>query len=412
PDTPWTTHATGTLTPGTEQPASFDLTAWPPSGAKPIDLTGAYERLAERSYKYGPAFQGLQAAWRLGDEIFAEVRLSEDLASDAGNFEIHPALLDAALHPLVLVADESSDADTDAEENVGPRVPFSWSGVTLYATGATALRVRLTPTGPNTASVLLADTTGAPVAAVDTLALRAISLDRLSDAGPLRDSLFGLEWVPLPGGHRPVHPTSTLAVLLGTEDTWAGLALPGESTYLDLDALSATLTAGEPVPATVVVSPAVFPAATGGLDPAEVGSDLDDVVATTHSNAEAALRLVQQWLAEDRFADSRLVVVTRGATAADGIIGNLAQASLWGLIRSAQAEHPDRFVLADLALDGDPRSSATLLLDGLTTGEPQFAVRDGQIRVPRLARVEPAEAEGPLFDPEGTVLITGGTGTL
>ena len=32
----------------------------------------AYERLAARGYGYGPAFQGLTAMWRRGDEIFAE----------------------------------------------------------------------------------------------------------------------------------------------------------------------------------------------------------------------------------------------------------------------------------------------------------------------------------------------------
>ena len=44
-----------------------------------------------------PAFRGLTAAWRRGDEVFAEVRLPEPAG---GGFAVHPALLDAAMHAL------------------------------------------------------------------------------------------------------------------------------------------------------------------------------------------------------------------------------------------------------------------------------------------------------------------------
>ena len=55
-----------------------------------------------------------------------------------------------------------------------------------------------------------------------------------------------------------------------------------------------------------------------------------------------------------------------------------------------------------------------MLPAALATGEPQVVVRDGQVWVPRLARVTPPEesAGKPAWDAEGTVLITGGTGAL
>ncbi|WP_241827073.1 polyketide synthase dehydratase domain-containing protein, partial [Streptomyces graminilatus] len=79
----------------------------------------------------------------------------------------HPALADAALHTAVLAG--GPFAGTPGEG----RLPFVWDGVTLRATGATALRVRLTPTGPDSLALTLADPTGTPVATVRSLTVRA-----------------------------------------------------------------------------------------------------------------------------------------------------------------------------------------------------------------------------------------------
>ncbi|RKN07441.1 SDR family NAD(P)-dependent oxidoreductase [Streptomyces radicis] len=114
------------------------------------------------------------------------------------------------------------------------------------------------------------------------------------------------------------------------------------------------------------------------------------------------LTVIQDWLADERAADSRLVVVTRGAT--DG--ADLGHAAAWGLVRSAEEEHPGRFVLVDLDAD------AELPEEALRLDEPEIAVRDGRIRVPRLARVPATNAHAPSWDAEGTVLITGGTSGL
>ena len=101
--------------------------------------------------------------------------------------------------------------------------------------------------------------------------------------------------------------------------------------------------------------------------------------------------------------DTRLVILTRDAQ------HNPAQAAVHGLIRTAQNEHPDRIVLIDT--DTDP-GSRNLLNAALATDEPQLALTNGHITVPRLTRgAEHLTGETPL-DPNGTALITGGTGTL
>ncbi|MFJ9034738.1 type I polyketide synthase, partial [Streptomyces sp. NPDC102274] len=375
----WTRHATGTLAAEAE-PVTDDLVAWPPSEAEPVELDDHYATLAASGLGHGPAFQGLRAAWRKGDEVFAEVVLPDGLADEG--FGLHPALLDAALHVIGLGV--SSDG-----------LPFSWAGVRLPATGATALRVRLTPVGVDAVTVLVADGYGEPVAAVDELSLRPISADQLNLARSAhRDSLFEVKWVPMPDA---APDTGTWAVLGGDTARLAhALTAAGEPVdeHGDLSALLAAVDGGAPVPRCVAVTPG-------------------EGATTPHEATRLTLDLLQKWLADDRLAESRLVLVTSGAVAAgpDEDVPDLVRAPAWGLVRSAQSEHPARFVLIDV--DGHEKSPRRLRA-AVATGEPQVAVRNGAASVARLAQLAtPTDAPEPgAFAPDGTVLITGGFGML
>ena len=127
----WTQNATGALS-DTPIPTPEPMDTWPPEGAEPIELDYLYDVLAEHGLEYGPAFQGLSAAWREGEQIFVEASVPEESAEEARRFAIHPALLDAALHSTRLAAIE--------EQGQGPSLPSTWSGVSLAALGATELR--------------------------------------------------------------------------------------------------------------------------------------------------------------------------------------------------------------------------------------------------------------------------------
>jgi acyl transferase domain-containing protein/acyl carrier protein len=361
-DGDWTQHATGTLSAATTRGQA--LTAWPPAGATPIDLAGLYAELAESGFGYGPVFQGLRKAWRLGEDVYAEVALptDTDIDADAGGFGVHPALLDAALHALLADRAEA-------------RLPFSWNGVTLHATGATALRVRLTRSGADGVTIHAADPSGAPVVTVDTLIARPIDLTALRPTGT--QPLFGLEWTPVPSA--PVEPTDEWFVV---GDTTLGLTADH---HPNLAALLASLDA-DPAPR-VVIHPVA-----AGHTPAQVR-------AATHG----VLALVQAWLADDRLAASRLVLVTKNAVAAGA--SDLAGAAVWGLVRSAQAEHPNRFALVDIDA-GDEHVAHAISVALADADEPQLAIRDNTVLVPRLTRLPRTESTATIG---GTVLVTGGT---
>ncbi|MFD4974449.1 SDR family NAD(P)-dependent oxidoreductase, partial [Streptomyces sp. NPDC058424] len=374
----WTLHATGTLSDTAPTGTALDTTVWPPAGAEVLDAEGCYERFAARGFAYGPLFQGLTAVWSVGETLYAEVSLPEEGIEDAAGFGVHPALLDAALHPALLTDDDGG-------------LPFSWEGVSLHASGATALRVRLAPAGANAMSVTAVDPAGRPVVSIARLLARPVDADQLTGgAGQLRDALFRLEWTPVP---LPEGVGTAGVALLGPDmDALADAVGDGAVRYATLADL---LAADAPVPGAVLV-------------PLTVGSDVDGMPGSVHARTAAVLALLQEWLAEDRFSGSRLLVVTRGAVSTDDApVTDLAAAAVWGLVRSAQTENPGAFGLVDL--DG---ASDSVLARALALDEPQLALRGGRALAGRLTRATADPAAEAMWSPEGTVLVTGGTGGL
>ncbi|MET7718884.1 SDR family NAD(P)-dependent oxidoreductase, partial [Streptomyces sp. NPDC005407] len=335
-DEPWTRHAIGVLgaSDRRERREKFDFAVWPPAGAQPVEVEGLYETLAATGFEYGPAFRGLRAAWRRGGDLFATVELPEDI--ETSRYGLHPALLDAVLHVLGLGA---------GEDLAGGRLPFSWEGAELYASEASLLRARVSTTGSSSLSLELGDAEGRPVAAISSLTLRPVSAELLGGARTAdshSDALHRIDWIPAP---EAVAEAS-----------------------VDMETLGSVLP--KDVPSLVVLR----------LD--EANDEPADPAAAVRAVTYQALARVQEWSEAERFAASRLVVVTRNAVSAEQRHPDPAQAAVWGLVRAARLEHPDRFVLVDV--DGTEESLAALPA-ALASGEPELAVRAGTAYVPRLS---------------------------
>ncbi|MFI1227660.1 MULTISPECIES: SDR family NAD(P)-dependent oxidoreductase, partial [unclassified Streptomyces] len=335
---------------------------WPPPGGEPVDVAALHARLAEVGFDYGPAFQGLRAAWREGDDMFAEVALPDEHADAARRFGFHPALFDASLHGGLSWLDDG--------EGASARLPFSWSGVRFAQGGASRVRVRIGSAGESALRVDVVGEQGEPVASVEKLAFRPVDQAQLASVQQAKNNaLFTVDWAAL-----------SVPASSGAQAS-AQVAVLGASGYESLDALVAAL--------------------------AEGGRAVPDLVLAEPSDAAEALGLLQGWLAADQLTAARLVVVTRGAVAVGEESPDLVSAPVWGLVRSAQSENPDRILLIDVD-EQAPDWGALAALE-----EPQLAVRGGVCLAPRLVRASGgAGAEASALDPDGTVLITGGTGGL
>ncbi|WP_329082803.1 type I polyketide synthase [Streptosporangium sp. NBC_01469] len=382
----WELHATGLLAAENETAGTtWTGEDWPPAGATPVESESLYDRLAESGFGYGPVFQGVTSAWTRGDEVFAEVSLDETSGARASNFGIHPALLDATFHAAIdgLIA--------DLPEGRLP-LPFSFAGVRLYRGGADSVRARIRRSGTETVRVDLADDAGAPILAVDALLARPVdarTLDSARVGG--RSPLFAFEWVAAPS----VEPVGDI----GTRSVSIGSPTPGvDEHYADFADLAAAEHPGG--------APDVIVWSVGGSKPSS-----GDVSETVRAEVHSALATLRVWLTDGRFAESRMIVVTRNAAGLPDEVPDLAAAAVWGLVRSAQSENPGRIVLID-------RDDAGLPVDAVHTAlridEPQVAVRAGNLLVSRMVRVAPARESGQARSSfgAGTVLITGGTGGL
>jgi acyl transferase domain-containing protein/NADPH:quinone reductase-like Zn-dependent oxidoreductase len=374
----WTRHASGFLAieENGGEPRGGDLAAcaWPPVEADAIEVEDLYDHLASAGFTYGPVFRGVRAAWRRGEEIFAEVRLNEETVEDVGRFLLHPALLDSALHPAVRDSTGQSAAYGDGVDS-GIQVPFLWRGVRLGMAGARSLRVRVTPAGEGVVSIVALDETGAPVVSIDSLHARPIEQDQLRTARRdqrARDALFNVNWVQL-ASPSPDTDVQRLAVVGGYDDIALDATGIHAERYQNFDCLTDAIGDGAPVPDVVFLDETDTPGSTC-------------LAETARERTAVTLTILQKWISDEQLIDARLVVLTRHAVAAHPDDDpTLAVAALWGLVHSALCEHPDRFALVDL--DGSEASWRMLrsTLDFLD--EPQLALRAGDILAPRLARV-------------------------
>nr|WP_051833267.1 type I polyketide synthase [Streptomyces katrae] len=371
----WVLHARGLLTPATPTAAPDWSRVWPPVAGDPVDGQQVYRALGDLGFGYGPVFQGVRAAWSRGEEVFADLALDTATAARATAFGLHPALLDAVFHAAVGLLAEGGPDDRVP-------LPFAFDGVQLAQSGVDALRVRIARIAPDTWRVDAVDATGALVLSVESVRARPMerqALAQLRGAAPL----FDLEWVAVPAASRA--DTGRIVVLGDPATVEAPEPLTRCADLAELAAL-------QDAPHTVVWSA-----------PRGTGAGAEDV----HAGVLTTLALLQGWLGAER--PGRLVIVTRTAAGLPGEEPDLVGAAVAGLVRSAQSEHPGRFLLIDHDGDALPITS---LADALAQDEPHIAVREGRLLAPRLQPLPATEPGVPLSFDHGTVLITGGTGGI
>ncbi|WP_345662708.1 SDR family NAD(P)-dependent oxidoreductase, partial [Streptomyces iranensis] len=277
-------------------------------------------------------------------------RRGSEVFAEAALDDIHDATT-YALHPALLTA---------ALTAVGEETPAVWQGLTLHARNPAELRVRLTSHDDGALSVDAADSTGLPALTARSLTLHTVPV---YEPATSTDDLLTLTWTEIPA------PQQTGLTVGRFED----------------------LASGGDVPVPEVVVFTALP---------DSSENSPDPLAQTRMLTAQVLQTVQEWLAGERFSDSTLVVRTGTG---------LAAAAVSGLMRSAQSEHPGRFILVESDDDSltPDQLAATVGLD-----EPRLRISDNRHEVPRLTRITPEPPTDETWDPDGTVLVTGGSGVL
>ncbi|MEV6771941.1 type I polyketide synthase [Nocardia sp. NPDC051030] len=419
----WIHNATGSLAvaAGREPEVLSRLRAesWPPADAQHLDSAGLPAQIAaDAGLEYGPAFLGVQQVWERDDAVFSEIALNSDLstaAAHSGRHTLHPALLDMVMHAAF---SRLIWRDGNPDPNTG-KLLFRWGGARFHhaSTEVSALRVIAVAQGPEAVAVAAVDPDGNPVVSVDAVVMRPYDVREFRSALSADDAaLYEMRWEEdLNPGAAVAESVPTLALLTDAEST--DTALDFGKRYSSVTDLVAAVD----LPRAVVWRAVSSSAAKDSDEPSVI-----------RAGVHSALALLRSWLAQPRLADTQLVVVTSGGAGIPGGAVDPAAAAVWGLLRSAQSEHPDRFVLIDedpatpavRQAEGSPRGTSVQSLSPdriaavLTARAPQVAVRDDRILAPRLRRA--AETGSAATEPVAlsatfdgaTVLVTGGTGGL
>ncbi|MGW1985514.1 SDR family NAD(P)-dependent oxidoreductase [Streptomyces collinus] len=370
----WTLHATATASAGESEPDTAGGPPVWPDTAEEAWTEPTYARLAALGLGYGPAFQAVRSAVTTGDgELLARIALPATARDVADPYPVHPALLDAALHVTAALAPADGRA----------LLPVAVGRAVLPPGGAHELTARVRRTGGSgtdlTLDVTLWDADGLPAGRLENVRLRAADPADLDAGSENARHLYEIAWTTVaeePPAHR-AEPDADLVVR-------------------------------------------VWPDVAADEEPARAA----------HESAATALAELQELIAlpEDR-APRRTVWVTRAAVAAaegDAVTG-YARSVLWGLARSARAEHPD-LGLTLLDVDGDVDAdlpggvpASVLATAAALADEPELALRGGNLLAPRLVRARPANVTdtaeragpaAPVLPTDGTVLITGGLGAV
>ncbi|WP_239919664.1 SDR family NAD(P)-dependent oxidoreductase [Streptomyces sp. CYG21] len=372
----WQQHVTGECVTraGADATVPPDLGTWPVPDARALDTEAFYGRALANGLDYGPAFRGLRELTCRDGVHYARVSLPDAL--DPGHQGLHPALFDAALQVVVAALMEAGAAP-------GPLVPFIWSDVELFRPAGRELTVRVSfASGGDEdlapATVWLADPAGDPVARIGGLKFQP----GRRRGHPFAEHLYRVAFEPVHPVAETPDPVGTLVV--GDAELGAGL---GADVVPDLDALVKRLDVRADAPPRLLFAlPDRAPA-----EPYEA-----------ERSAAEALRTLQVCLDDARLQTTELVWITRDAVSSgpDDRVRNWAHAAVWGMVRTARTEQPER-VLRLIDLDpGTPDFPLLARVIG-TGGEPECVLRGGTVHVPR-ARPTVEEVDTLVLPEEGS----------
>ncbi|MDI3284216.1 type I polyketide synthase [Polyangium sp. 15x6] len=408
-DDEWTTHVTAVLAPVAPSAVSprANLSP-PPADATPDEVSRLDTMLRAAGVEFGARWWWLQKLHTTRDRVgLGRFEAPDGIPSD--DAPLPGGLVDNGFAFAQWIGTRS--AGEVAQGRSVTRLPFAVDRFVWYGRRVVPAWVEhaILTENPVEAEVCRADLTfwdaeGKPVAHIDGFTNRRAPEERLL-AGATNRDLFVVSWVEPPTPAQPPRQAPASIALLGeaciAEQARLSRAFDHVSRYADLDSLGAALDQGGDVPRVLLLCAETRPDAGG------------DVAGEAHAATHRAVAWLQTILADARLSTHALVILTKRAVATrpDEDVLDLAHAPLWGLVRTARIEHPDReLVVVDI---DESEPSLLALPAALSTGEVEFVLRDGTVRVPRLARASvPRDLESITFPPGGTVLVTGGTGAL
>ncbi len=369
-DDSWLEHSVGGLS-ETEEKEVEKLGEWPPLNSQNLDLKEFYSKIEKIGISYGISFQCLKEIYSKQGVIYSRVELGKEQEKEAEKYAVHPALLDAALQSIFFFSELKNQQNT--------KLPFQINGATLYAKGAKELYVRLREKDEEIIEVSLFDSTGLLVAQLDELVVKIATPEQIKQASKAQTKhLYKISWkaIALKGEITKLENT----VVLGKSKLAQTLGLPS---FESVDKLFLSIKDSSS-PKQIIMDTTSF-----------IDETLENELLLPNiviENSQRVLQDLQKLLQEENFSQTKLTLITKQAiaTSSDDVILGLAYSSIYGLIRTAINEYPNRHIhLIDIA----ENTSKELLLESLAEEkEKELAIRINKILVPRLVSINKTDA--------------------
>ncbi len=332
----WTLHAAGRVLAGS---GSAGTAVWPDS-VEEIDVGNFYRQFAGRGLGYGQDFRTIRKLHRTQEGSAAEVGVP-----DAGDYLLHPALLDGCL--------QATAGAQLALDNSHTYVPTGLARLELFREPGNNVWARTSLS--DSMDIELFHEDSAVVCRIEGLALKRISVEALG-SGEIEDWVYRIVWKTQPL-HELSEPKPGMWLIV------SGSTEIGRELAAELRERGQQAVVGE---------------ADGEL------IDTPGVCGIIHfGGLRSAMNVAQR-------AKQQVWLVTRGAQAVGEAPGalNLEQAPVWGLGRAIAVERPElRCRCVDLDPDkpaGEVRELADEILHA--GGEDQVGWRRGTRYVARLER--------------------------
>ncbi|NEO13876.1 MULTISPECIES: type I polyketide synthase [unclassified Moorena] len=396
----WTLHAEGKISPDstTKIKATIDLEKYQKECSQAIDIKQHYQQCLERGINYGSSFQGIKQLWKGQRKVLGEIALPEELTTQVTDYQLHPALLDAALQMIGHAIDHTETDQT--------YLPVGIEKLKLYRQITSVVwAIAEIPETSLTADILLVDKFGTILASLEGLRVRATTQSALwrSLQPDISHWYYQINWQAQPLPSTTPSPAASSKWLVLAEDTHLVEAL--EHIGHECIRVSPGQTYEQLSPQHYQINPASAeqfqqllaenPGMTGVVhlwSVAELlGKDHLELETIQEKSCGALLHLVQAIVNSKPEKIPQLWLVTQGTQRvnSDQEVINPEYGSLWGLGRVIAQEHPE---LGCKRLDCDPEKQITQNLDALVTEllsedvEDQIAIRQGRRYVARLVQ--------------------------
>ncbi|MFL6583688.1 MAG: SDR family NAD(P)-dependent oxidoreductase [Chthoniobacterales bacterium] len=202
----WSLHVVGSMrgerTESTFAASSFETESSDARDSlKPVDVHAFYRYMSDLGLRYGDEFRSVRELSAAQGASAGRVALSETIASRAGEYPLHPVLLDGALHVF------SAGRATVEARGSQLKLPVRFGRILFLRSPGASARVRASVLECNAEFVEgrigLYDEGGKPCVLIDGFRAISVAGVRRDMLGATRDVLYHIDWQRTPGSSKP-----------------------------------------------------------------------------------------------------------------------------------------------------------------------------------------------------------------